>query len=338
MAARAILTVHDRPEYFVRSIKDTGALDYGVASELPTILGAHPIEDVMHLGSWIQLYTILHSGAKPDAFQCFPTYNGRTPELVCGRTYPLLGADPNIHGTICLGPENRGDAVRIIYKPDPATNTWNVVPLFDIQHWYETLSRMELMVAPLIFRRHAVFKDPSDSSAAPLVAVNFNTVPPPPHDVSRYPVDLSNPTPTERQFLDPYGCYTLMKTLNSQLSLSFAEAHECLLPIGTFVLVETNSIQQFGLGSIKPWIRGSLRYPDETLYEEDADADEAQLRVYVTIRIRTRPGDDEEVRVVYAPPSSCRIFSETRITEAEYSIDAVRQIIRIQGAAAGMSV
>jgi hypothetical protein len=43
-----------------------GALEYEVAIELPAMIGANPIEDVMHLGSWIQLYTIMHAGAKPS--------------------------------------------------------------------------------------------------------------------------------------------------------------------------------------------------------------------------------------------------------------------------------
>ena len=285
----------------------------------------------MHLGSWIQLYTILHSGTRPDAFQCFPSYNGRPPELVCGRTYPLLGTDSDIRGTICLGPENRGDAAKITHRPNPATDDWEVVPLFDVQHWYDRIVSMGLMVAPLVFRHYAVFKDPARPNTAPYVAVNFCTRPSPPCDVSRYPVDLSNTTPVERQFLDTNGCYTLIKSDTNRLTLSFFEAHELLLPIGTFILVETSSIQQFGLGSPKQWIRGSLRYPDETL--EDADSDNAQLRVYVSIRIRTRPGDGDEVRVVHAPPPSCRIFSEMRITEADYSVDVVRHVIRVQGAA-----
>jgi len=187
------------------------------------------------------------------------------------------------------------------------------------------------MVAPLVFRHYAVFKDPTNPNTAPYVAVDFDTPPPPPYDVSRYPVDLSNPNPVERQFIDAQGCYTLMKTAAHRLMLSFVEAHENLVSIGTFILVETASIQQFGIGSPKQWIRGSLRYPDETL--EEGVGDLSQLRVYVTIRIRTRPGDEDEVRVVYAPPSNCRIFSEMRVTEADYSVDAVKQYIRMQGAA-----
>jgi hypothetical protein len=321
-----------RPEYFVRSIKDTGALDYGIASELPAILGTHPIEDVMHLGSWIQLYTILHSGTKPDAFQCFPTYNGRPPELVCGRTYPLLGVDQERRGTICIGPDNRGDAARITYKADPAVDVWTVVPLFDVQHWFDRIKDLELMVAPLVHRHYAVFRDPLHPNTAPYVAVDFRTPAPPPHDVSRYPVDLSNPHPVERQFIDACGFYTLVKSSAVQLRMSFVEAHENLLAIGTFILIETNSIQQFGLSGPKAWIRGSLRYPDEAVDEDEGNG-ESQIRIYITVRIRSRPGDDDDVRVVYVPPSSCRVFADMRITEADYSVDAVKHVIRLHGAA-----
>jgi hypothetical protein len=111
------------------------------------------------------------------------------------------------------------------------------------------------------------------------------------------------------------------------------EAHDLLLPIGTFILVETASIQQFGLGSPKRWIRGSLRYPDEEI--EPNAGNDAQIRVYVTIRIRTRPGEEQEVKVVYAPPKNCRVFADARATEGEYSVDAIRQLIRIHAGGAG---
>jgi hypothetical protein len=285
----------------------------------------------MHLGSWIQLYTILHSGTSPDTFQCFQTYNGRPPELVCGSTYPLLGVDPENYGTICLGPDNRSDAARITFKPDPAVDVWEVAPLFGVELWFGRLATMQLMVAPLVFRHHAVFKDLRAPNSAPYVAVDFDTTPHPPYDVSRYPVDLGNTNPVERQFINAHGCYTLANTNAHRLSMPFGEAHECLVPIGTFMLVETSAIQQFGIGSPKPWIRGSLRYPDETL--DEGVGDHTQLRIYVTLRIRTRAGEEGDVRVIYIPPSNCRIFAEMRVTEADYSIDAAKHIIRAQGAA-----
>jgi hypothetical protein len=92
--------VGNRPQYFVRTINDNSAMVNGEASELPAVLGPHPPEDVMHLGSWIQLYTILHNGTKPEAFEYIPEYNGRPPELVLNRRYPLVG--DNRIGTLIL--------------------------------------------------------------------------------------------------------------------------------------------------------------------------------------------------------------------------------------------
>jgi hypothetical protein len=185
------------------------------------------------------------------------------------------------------------------------------------------------MVAPLVFRHYAVFKDSLRPGTPPLVAVDFCTQPPGPCDVSRFPVDTGNPVPVEKQFLSTYGNYMLAKSLAEIHSTSFINAHENLLPIGTFMLVDTRAIHQFGIGGPKQWVRGSLRYPDDTL--DDDESNEAQIRVYVTIKIRTRPGEDIEVRVIYATPNDCRIFSEMRVTEADYSIDAARHTIRIQG-------
>lgn len=294
------------------------------------MLGPHPIEDVMHLGSWIQLFTILHSGAKPEAFECFPTYNGRPPELVRGRTYPLLGVNQEVRGTVCLGPDGRNDAAKITSVSDEPLAVWRPLPLFDVQLWFEKVREMGLMVAPLVFRHYAVFKDSAHPGSAPAVAVDFCTPSPIPHgDVTRYPVDMSNPIPIERQFLSTQGTYMLARSRADIQPVPFIEAHENLIPIGTFILVRSNAIQQFGLGCPKEWIRGSLRYPDETLEEDRTD--DAQIRIYVTVKIRTRPGSEDEVRVVHAPPDSCRIFSEMRVTEADYSIDVARHVIRIQG-------
>lgn len=321
-----------RPEYFVRSIKDTGALEVGLTSELPAMLGPHPIEDVMHLGSWIQLYTILNSGAKPERFECFPFYNGRPPELVSGRTYPLVGMESGHLGTVCLSPDGRGSAVRITTSNDCGVS-WEAHPLIDAEGWFERIRDMEMMVAPLVFRHHAAFRDLDRPGASPLVAVSFCTPPPAPCDVSRYPVELSNPAPNEQQFLSTQGAYMLAKSRADIRCVGFGEAHEALLPIGTFMLVETSAVQQFGIGSPKHWIRGSLRYPDNSLEEGGHTEEDAQIRIYLTIRIRTRPGFEDEVRVVYAAPESCRVLAEMRIAEAEYSTEAARHTIRVQGGA-----
>lgn len=326
------IKTNSRPEYFVRTIKDSGALECGASSELPAMLGPHPIEDVMHLGSWIQLYTILHSGGAPKEFQCFPDYNGRIPELVCGRTYPLLGLNPSHRGTICLCPDGRGDAARITLGTEDGP--WRVVPLFSIEQWYDRIKELKLMVAPLVFRHYAVFRDASRRDAHPTVAVDFAQEDHPWYNTDNYPVDISDPIPIPRQFLGHRSTYTLAASRTSTTDVHFVEAHARLLPLGTYMLVETSSIQQFGLGGNKRWIRGSLRYPDEEI--EDGAGDDAQLRVYVTIRLRTRPGEEAEVRVVYTTPDKCRIFADMRVTEAEYSTDAIRQSIRIHARGAAV--
>jgi hypothetical protein len=269
----------------------------------------------------------------PTEFQCFPDYNGRPPELVCGRTYPLLGLNPDERGTVCLCPDGRNDAVRITLgtTQDP----WRIAPLFNIEQWYDKIKDLNMMVAPLVFRHYAVFRSITRPTGPPQVAVDFATEAVVDQNAAQYPVDVNDPVPAPRQFLDHAGMYTLATSHAVLEKVSFVDAHERLLPIGTFMLVETSSIQQFGLGSQKRWIRGSLRYPDEEI-EEDA-GDDAQLRVYITLRIRSRPGEEQDVRVIYVSPENCRVFAYARITEADYTVDAIRQNIRVHAGGGGVA-
>lgn len=204
---------------------------------------------------------------------------------------------------------------------------WQVVPLFNIEQWYDRIKELKLMVAPLVFRHHAAFRDGSRRDAHPLVAVDFVQEDCPWYNIDNYPVDINDPIPIPRQFLSHKGTYTLAGSRLSTTAVSFTDAHDRLLPIGTFMLIESDSINQFGLGGSKRWIRGSLRYPDDEI--ENGAGDDAQLRIYVTLRIRTRPGEEQEVRVVYASPEKFRVFADMRVTDADYSVDAVRQAIRV---------
>jgi hypothetical protein len=180
-----------RPQYFVRSINDAGAINNGSSSELPAILGTHPIEDVMHLGAWIQLATILNNGTRPAKFYTLPNYNGRPPELVCGRNYPLLGMPgTGVRGTICLCPENRMCARIMLYTPEEpgqanAMEDADAQPyepwklhVCPIAEWFETMVRFKVMVAPLVFRRFAVFSD--DSIQNRLFVSSTENIRPPP--------------------------------------------------------------------------------------------------------------------------------------------------------------
>ena len=327
-----------RPEYFVRTINDHGALEYGLATELPAMLGAHPPEDVMHLGSWIQLYTILNAGAKPTQFQCFPDYNGRPPELVCGRMYPLLGQNPDETGTLCLAPGGRSGAcffaISRINQRD-GTRQSEVQPLLDVRDWFKSVVKgAGFMVAPLVFRRHAVFRSPNNpiATAVPFVAINFAT-PGIPEGVNasrfqRYDGAGGGQATTrhERQFLSYKGEYVLSRGIRGEamMTVHFTDAHERLVPLGTFMLVEKDAIRHFGLGCSKNWLRGSLRYPEEV----EPDEDEHQYHIYITVRVKTRTGD-QTVRVIHVHVKHTLIMEGSGISQSDVCLEACPSIVQL---------
>ena len=220
--------VAERPEYFIRTINDHSALETGLTSELPAVLGPHPPEDVMHLGAWIQLYTTVYNGTKPDLFQCMPEYNGRPPELVIGRRYPLTGRQL---GTIML--QEHG-LITVA-----ADSTWEPLPPVPLENWWKFLCAKQLMVAPLIFRHFAAFACP-DSADEVCVGV--------PHD--------------DGQFISASGVYNIGKSPNMVKQVSFETAHGWLLPLGTHMLVKSSALHRFDLTSPAQWVRGCLRYPE----------------------------------------------------------------------------
>ena len=312
----------ERPAYFVRSINDVSAINGGVGSELPPVLGAHPLEDVMHLGSWIQLYSILHAGCKPAEFTTFPLYNGRPPELVRGRTYPLLGLlDSNKKGTICLCPNRRrGARIQITVGNGPSSNM-----MYGLDSWYKKLCEEEVMVAPLIFRNHAVFRDAGrhcvwvsscNHSDAPKVADNEHEFP----VLGEDEVWL-----VRKQFVDTQGRYTLVRGANETQVVDFQEAHQRLLPIGVFMLVKNEALGTFGMTSDREWVRGSLRYPDEGI----VGAEIFPHRVYFAINVRER--NFTQVRIMCVEPDQCCVLEE----HGEINISSIATEVVVQPLAAG---
>jgi len=309
-----------RPEYFVRTINDHGALEYGLATELPAMLGPHPLEDVMHLGSWIQLYTILNAGAKPTRFECLPEYNGRPPELVCGRNYPLISENSGITGTLCLGPEGRTGAFRMVISTlQPSSGAWQheIQPLMDIREWVRHVIVLgKFMVAPLVFRRHAVFRNYNDPAGIPYVAVNFSTACI--RDDNSYPqFPRHENVGAIRQFLGYNGEYVLAQGRARHENIHFTDAHERLLPLGTFIILEKQAIYQFGISCSKAWLKGSLRYPEDA----EPDEDSHQYHIYVAVRVKTRTGDFI-VRVIHAQAENCRIMEGCGIRPTDISTEA----------------
>ncbi|MEI6808113.1 MAG: hypothetical protein WCN95_05275 [bacterium] len=273
------MNITRRPEYFVRTINDHGALETGLTSELPAIIGTHPPEDVMHLGSWIQLYTIIHNGVGPSEFRGSPSYNGRPPELVMDRRYPLECPEQTTIGTIILLSTG---AARIMIGND---NTWEPPLLVALNQWWITLETKSLMVAPLVFRHHAVFR-PDDGECIPWVAINYGN--------------------DEGQFLSMTGKYTLAREAGNIQTVTFSEAHRRLLPIGTHILVRSGAVRHFGVSSGVEWLMGCLRYPDSPTEEENSDAN--QHSIYVTLRVKANPGAEPIVKIVYVNILDCSMI------------------------------
>lgn len=313
-----------RPTYFVRSINDIGAIQNGLGTELPPVLGAHPIEDVMHLGSWIQLYSILHSGGKPAVFEPFPEYNGRPPELVRGRTYPLLGVPGSTkRGTICLCADSRRMA-RITETDDDSID-W-AVRLVPLATWFDTLTKSKLMVAPLIFRHHAVFRDGARNAL--WVSSCDSTEAPPAYNASAFEIiDEDDLTLPSQQFLDCSGQYAFRRAPGEILRVPFDVAHERLLPIGTFILVKSAALGPFGFAGNRLWVRASTRYPDEGIVGVEIHLH----KVYFAIRVKER--NVVVIRIACADPMDCCILDEhAEITASSIALEAVVQPLAGHGA------
>ena len=325
-----------RPEYFVRSINDNGAINNGCSTELPAVIGAHPLEDIMHMGSWLQLATILNQGNRVRDFRTFPTYNGRPPELVRGRTYPVLGMPGSgIRGTVCLHPQNRLCALIVLTMPDEvaaaprpplllrpglefalqdfAETIWSyaVVP---VDKWWNVLQHYNAMVAPLVARRYAVYAtgDKLFVSAAHVQ----NAFPDIDYSEQLFPVsdDVSDDerdeaimgedaAPDENvQYLDFLGQYRMINKKNEFTLMDFEDAHEALVLIGGFLLVKTSALQAFGLGCNRDWVRVSLRYPDEgEISNTTTSTEDESIHIYFAIKTRDRNNAGPmKIRVLHA--------------------------------------
>ena len=287
------LEASPRPEYFVRTINDHCALETGVASELPAVLGNHPPEDVMHLGSWIQLHSILHNGSKPEIFQYFPLYNGRPPELVMDRRYPLVGSK-TVLGTLMLQP---GSAHLTTTDSEIENGRWNVMPPVELSKWWTTCCDLEVMVGPLIFRHHAVFRGEGGTDRPPVVVL--------PHD--------------DGQFLNLMGEYLLAGTCDNIESVDFLEAHSRLLPIGSHLFVRERALRPFGIKSLQAWVLVCIRYPNEDFAPYQSNEDRCQ--VYFTVLVKDNPRKEVYMRVAHAAPMDCLVPDQNkdRWTVHDYS-------------------
>jgi hypothetical protein len=275
-----------RPEYFVRTVNDHTALESGTASELPAVLGSHPPEDVMHLGAWIQLYSIIHNGERPSVFQYLPLYNGRPPELVMGRRYPLMGEE-DVVGTVML---QDGVMHTTLFDGRVDQAAWAEMPPVALGAWWETLRELEVAVGPLVFRHHAVFRQAGGPNQSPMVAL------PRMHG----------------QFLDAKGNYLLAHSTEHMEEVSFVEAHARLLPIGGNLMVRRDALRTFGLRSGHEWVVACVRYPNEDFKHPPYETEEEQCRLFIMVNVKDNTRNTNAMRVVYVAPEDCLVPDQNR--------------------------
>jgi hypothetical protein len=118
------------------------------------------------------------------------------------------------------------------------------------------------------------------------------------------------------QFLSHTGNYVLARTRGVHSAVHFTEAHDRLVPLGAFVLIRASAIAHFGIGCLKFWIRGSLRYPDDAV----SGAIESQFHAYAAVRVKTK-NSQVVVRVVHAHIEDYRIMEGSRVVASAISAE-----------------
>jgi hypothetical protein len=127
---------------------------------------------------------------------------------------------------------------------------------------------------------------------------------------------------SSRQYLTPNGRYLLSKKIGTHTEMPFPEAHRRLIPLGTFMLVKTRSLSQFGINGPKRWVRGSLRYPEE-------DRDDMELCIFVTVVVKTRPGVELDIRIVHVAPEDCLVMEGSGVREQDITTEVIRQNVQM---------
>jgi len=308
-----IFPVISTREYFQRNRKCFSAWRKGVIGQMASVLGAHPLEDVIHIHAWIQMH-ILHCGKQPQKFYYMPGMVPRGAELVPGRIYPLLGHDVSEGevlrdhskgdgelGIICVCPEGLSYALLQLSNGDAFA-----LPL---DRWQQDLQIRRMIVGPLIFRKHAVLRLPDaglgivqeqDGIVGRALLLDgwehrFDTRI---HDVQR------------RNFLDCLGYYSVL-CQDGLVSMSWQQVHEYLLPLGTHVAVlKVNLLGRRFPPGIETYVSGWLRYPEE--YDEGGGAND---RVYIAFRIAERAQDFDDIVILPMCMRLCMTIDDALIDD-----------------------
>ena len=82
----------------------------------------------------------------------------------------------------------------------------------------------------------------------------------------------------------------------------------------------------FGIGCLKFWIRGSLRYPDEAV----ENGNDGQYHAYAVVRVKAK-NSQVVVRVVHAHVEDYRIMEDSRVVASDIAAEGF--VANVNGAA-----
>ena len=273
----SLIECRPRHYYMLRSRRDISGWMHGKSEELNGSLGAHPIEDIMHVGSWIHYATSLDCCAEWGA-QPFPIL--RPLELVPGRVYAMQSLEFG-NATLCICPGGKNYVLLVERGGQRILNftEWTMYTVFERKY----------QVAPLVFRPNAVVNVEGRLG----VLVPWTDAFPDPHDLN----DLQREVIREVEdfnYMDYEGRYCVYFSSSNVVHTHWSVVHSTLLQLGTWIYVCKKDEMKVPDASVDV-VKGWLRYPDES--QEDAN----MLSVYVAFRVSsTADGFDGSLILPFA--------------------------------------
>jgi len=188
---------------------------------------------------------------------------------------------------------------------------------FPIQHWQMELDRLELSVAPLVFRKHAVIVLDAEGQFGILQERN-DVIDPIEHESFenwQSPFSRHIRTVASRNFLDLEGNYFVLTAGGSKICMDWVTVHARLLPLGLHIIVEKSKLSdaiQLRLPEAETThLRGWLRYPDAV----DLNCDRNDL-VFVAFRVIDRTSNRR---------SDMEVMFDSTLVHASHALHACHQ-------------
>jgi hypothetical protein len=218
------------------------------------------------------------------------------------------------------------DAMDVPPAPaEPAREPW-CIHMPHIEEWFQTMVGLKVMVAPLIFRRFAVFTDVGVGHKLFVSSTERIMESPKNYDESLHPFLYQGMDEEERvvlgtmeeeqyaqrideQFLDFRGYYSLLHSEDVVNRVTFEEAHSRLLEMGTFIIVEVDALRSFGFNCNRRFVRAAIRYPDEGEIANNLHDPSGIYNIFFAIKTRERNNSGNiKVRVLHAKASFCMVL------------------------------